>query len=61
MMSEKLCRRVRRMSVDALRRERELLLLLIRDAIAEKQARINALSTEIERRKRRAGRSAIRD
>jgi len=48
-------RNVRRMTLEELRQEKELLGPLIRDVIASKQARIVQISEEIERRSGRNG------
>lgn len=50
MNGRRLYRKVERMSLDELRHERELLGPLIRDVVAAKQARMRALSRELERR-----------
>ena len=59
MDSRKLYRRVERMSLDELRHERDLLGPLIRDMVAAKQARLRAISREIERREAENAESAI--
>ena len=46
----RLYRKVSRMTLEELRRERELLGPLIRDVVATKQARMREISGEIERR-----------
>ena len=52
-------RNVQRMTLEELRRERELLGPLIRDVIASKRARIVQISEEIERRSGRNGADGI--
>lgn len=55
-----LYRNVRRMTLGELEHEQELLGPFIRDVVAAKQARISAISEEIERRSRRDARKRIR-
>ena len=59
MDSRKLYRKVERMSLDELRHERDLLGPLIRDMVAAKQARLRAISREIERREGQKAESEI--